>query len=79
MNLYEFDGNQYQTIAALANAMAVNWSEGRDFLLSGTFRARTGGSDKRRSRQGKSSLSQMAHQDAGRDQPVLDGKEFRGS
>ena len=47
MNLYEFDGNQYQTIAALANAMAVNWSEGRDFLLSGTFRARTGGSDKR--------------------------------
>ena len=47
MNLYEFGGNQYQTITALANAMAVNWTEGRDFLLSGRFRAETGGSDKR--------------------------------
>ena len=47
MNSYEFGGNQYQTVAALANAMAVNWNEGRDFLLSGAFRAETGGSDKR--------------------------------
>ena len=47
MNSYEFGGNQYQTVAALANAMAVNWNEGRNFLLSGAFRAETGGSDKR--------------------------------
>ena len=47
MDMYEFGGNQYRTVAALANAMAVNWNEGRDFLFSGEFRARTGGSDKR--------------------------------
>ena len=47
MNSYEFGGNQYQTVTALANAMAVNWNEGRNFLLSGAFRAETGGSDKR--------------------------------
>jgi len=47
MNAYKFCEKSYQTTAALANAMAINWSEGRDFLLSGAFRAEVGGSDKR--------------------------------
>ncbi|MBQ8054129.1 MAG: hypothetical protein IJ198_10055 [Lachnospiraceae bacterium] len=47
MNAYKFGENSYPTTAALANAMAVNWSEGRDFLVRGAFRAEVGGSDKR--------------------------------
>ena len=46
MESYQFRQREYKSIPALANAMGVNWDEGRAFLLNGGFRDQIKDTDK---------------------------------